>query len=122
MRLGDLKKERFAGGLCAGQSVSGFIVDEKQREKYNNKKECKIGRECAAVGNQRDFCTECRRETSYTLKKIKINQTIREKEYTFEITAAFCNECGGEMGVPGLLDYNIKEIDEQYHSFRALDG
>lgn len=64
--------------------------------------------------NQRDFCTECRRETSYTLKKIKINQTIREKEYTFEITAAFCNECGGEMGIPGLMDYNIKEIDEQY--------
>ena len=26
--------------------------------------------------NQRDFCTECRRETNYTLKKIKINQTI----------------------------------------------
>ena len=24
--------------------------------------------------------------------------SIREKEYTFEITAAFCNECGGEMG------------------------
>ena len=42
--------------------------------------------------NQKDFCTECRRETSYTLKKIKINRTIREKEYTFEITAAFCNE------------------------------
>ena len=68
--------------------------------------------------NQRDFCTECRRETNYTLKKIKINRTIREKEYTFEITAAFCNECGGEMGIPGLMDYNIKEIDEQYHSFR----
>ena len=48
--------------------------------------------------NQRDFCTECRRETSYTLKKIKINQTIREKKYTFEITAAFCYKCGGEMG------------------------
>lgn len=64
--------------------------------------------------NQRDFCTECRRETNYTLKKIKINQTIREKKYTFEITAAFCNECGGEMGIPGLMDYNMKEIDEQY--------
>lgn len=47
---------------------------------------------------RKDFCTECRRETSYTLKKIKINQTIREKEYTFEITATFCNKCGGEMG------------------------
>ena len=63
---------------------------------------------------RKDFCTECRRETSYTLKKIKINQTIREKKYTFEITAAFCNECGGEMGIPGLMDYNLKEIDEQY--------
>ena len=63
---------------------------------------------------RKDFCTECRRETSYTLKKIKINQTIREKKYTFEITAAFCNECGGEMGIPGLMDYNMKEIDEQY--------
>ena len=63
---------------------------------------------------RKDFCTECRRETSYTLKKIKINQTIREKEYTFEIMAAFCNECGGEMGIPGLMDYNMKEIDEQY--------
>ena len=63
---------------------------------------------------RKDFCTECRRETSYTLKKIKINQTIREKKYTFEITAAFCNECGGEMGIPGLMDYNMKAIDEQY--------
>ena len=85
-------------GFCERQTVSGFIVDEKQRQGYNNKKECKTGRERAAMENQRDFCTECRRETNYTLKKIKINQTIREKEYTFEITAAFCNKCGGEMG------------------------
>ena len=28
---------------------------------------------------RKDFCTECRRETNYTLKKIKINQTIRER-------------------------------------------
>ena len=69
---------------------------------------------------RKDFCTECRRETSYTLKKIKINQTIREKEYTFEITAAFCNECGGEMGIPGLMDYNIKEIDEQYRKAEEI--
>lgn len=26
----------------------------------------------------------------------------------------FCNECGGEMGILGLMVYNIKEIDEQY--------
>ena len=69
---------------------------------------------------RKDFCTECRRETSYTLKKIKINQTIREKEYAFEITAAFCNECGGEMGIPGLMDYNVKELDEQYRKAEEI--
>lgn len=36
----------------------------------------------------------------------------------FEITVA-CNECGGEMGIPGLMDYNIKEIDEQYHAMQT---
>ena len=68
--------------------------------------------------NQRDFCTECRRETSYTLKKIKINQTIREKEYTFEITAAFCNECGGDASrdekwtevVSGMVIYRDAQL------------
>ena len=120
MRPGTLKNHESAGGSCVRQTVSSFIVDEKQREGYNNKKERKTGRESAAMENQKNFCTEYRRETSYILKKIKINQTIREKEYTFEITAAFCNECGGEMGVPALLDYNIKEIDEQYRHSNIL--
>lgn len=74
---------------------------------------------CRCGKSERLLHTECRRETNYTLKKIKINRTIREKEYTFEITAAFYNKCGGEMGIPGLMDYNIKEIDEQYRSIRT---
>ena len=41
---------------------------------------------------RKDFCTECRKETEYYLQKKSIAQTIREKEYTFEITAAVCAE------------------------------
>lgn len=67
-----------------------------------------------------DFCTECRKETVYRLKKIKISQTIREKEYTFVITSAFCCACGAEMSIPGLLDYNMKEIDEQYRKAEEI--
>ena len=26
----------------------------------------------------------------------------------------FCNECGGEREIPGLIDCNMEEIDEQY--------
>lgn len=98
----------------ASGRLSAALLLTKNKGRDTIIKKRKTGRECAAVENQRDFCTECRRETSYTLKKIKINRTIREKEYTFEITAAFCNKCSGEMEIPGLMDYNMKEIVEQY--------
>lgn len=69
--------------------------------------------------NKRDLCTDCRKETEYYLKKIPIEKTIRGKLYTFDITTAICRNCGAMMGVPGIIDLNVKEIDEQY---RAAEG
>ena len=66
-----------------------------------------------------DFCTNCRKECEYILKKSKIKKYIREKEYEFEITVAICKECGKEIDIPGLLDRNIKEVDTQ---FRYKEG
>lgn len=63
---------------------------------------------------RRDFCIECRKDTVYTLQKKDIIKTIRDKNYTFEITVAVCEECGGEMSIPGLIDKNVQEIDQQY--------
>ena len=68
---------------------------------------------------RRDFCVECRKETKYFLQKRDIIRTIRDKEYKFGITVAVCTECGEEMNIPGLIDKNVKEIDEQY---RAAEG
>ena len=67
---------------------------------------------------RRDFCIECRKETEYLLQKKDI-VNIRDKEYTFAITVAVCAECGEEMSIPGLIDKNVQEIDEQY---RAAEG
>lgn len=63
---------------------------------------------------RRDFCIECRKETEYLLQKKDIVKNIRDKEYTFGITVAVCAECGEEMSIPGLIDKNVQEIDEQY--------
>lgn len=68
---------------------------------------------------RRDFCIECRKETEYLLQKKDIVKTIRDKEYTFGITVAVCAECGEEMSILGLIDKNVREIDEQY---RAVEG
>ena len=36
-----------------------------------------------AEQGKRDFCTECRKETEYTLQKKNIIKNIRGKQYTF---------------------------------------
>lgn len=63
---------------------------------------------------------ECRKETEYTLRKTAVTKTIREKEYQFLITTAHCKECGCEVGVKGILDYNVGEIDEQFRKIEDI--
>lgn len=72
-----------------------------------------------AEKEKRDFCIACRKETAYRLQKKRLIRKIRDKEYAFEITEAVCAECGEEMSIPGLLDRNVREMDEQY---RAAEG
>lgn len=67
-----------------------------------------------------DFCTECRRETKYVLQKRSIMKRLRDTEYTFNITVAVCSECGEEMSIPGLIDRNIQEMDEQYRDYEGI--
>ncbi len=69
---------------------------------------------------RRDFCIECRKETEYILQKKDIVKNIKDKNYTFEITVAVCVECGEEMSIPGLIDKNIQEIDEQYRKMEGI--
>lgn len=68
---------------------------------------------------RRDFCIECRKETEYLLQKKDIVKNVRGKEYTFAITVAVCTGCQGELSIPGLIDKNVQEIDEQY---RVAEG
>lgn len=66
-----------------------------------------------------DFCMECRRDTEYEIKKTVSKETIKDKDYEFILTTAICKECGEEMGIPGLIDLNIRERDKQY---RRIEG
>ena len=72
------------------------------------------------MNGRKDFCIECRKETQYSLKKKSITKVIRDKEYTFGITAAVCADCGAEMSIPGLIDKNTHEVDEQYREMERL--
>lgn len=67
-----------------------------------------------------DFCTVCRKNTEYILQKQNIIKIMKDKEYTFSITSAVCKECGKEMNIPGLIDKNIQEVDEQYRTYEGI--
>ena len=69
---------------------------------------------------RKDFCIECRKDTEYILQKRDIVKTIKDKDYSLSITVAICSECGEEMSIPGLIDKNILEIDEQYRTAEGL--
>ena len=66
------------------------------------------------MSQQKDFCTNCRKDTEYTWGKRSYEKEINGKTYTFTITVANCCECGEEMPIPGLLDYNVREFEKQY--------
>lgn len=67
-----------------------------------------------------DFCTTCRKNTEYVLQKQNITKKIKDKEYLFSITSAVCCKCGEEMSIPGLIDKNIQEVDEQYRAYEGI--
>lgn len=67
------------------------------------------------------FCTHCKRYTEYRLKDNPICFPIflfngEERYITIEKRSkvAICKECGEETTPHGLIDKNIKEIEEQY--------
>ncbi len=67
-----------------------------------------------------DFCTQCRKDTAYHLRKKIVQKEIKEKMYNFEIIVAVCDECGENMDIPGLMDINMRSIDEQYRKAEGL--
>lgn len=62
-----------------------------------------------------DFCIGCRKNTEYEIQKGIYKETIRDREYEFVLTEAICKECGEKMHIPGLIDANIREREEQYY-------
>ncbi len=72
------------------------------------------------MNKHRDFCVTCRKETEYQLRMSNLRKRIRGKEHDFSIISAICSICGSEMDIPGLMDLNIRRIDEQYRLQEGL--
>lgn len=63
---------------------------------------------------KRDFCINCRKETDIVWGKAERTTNIKGKPFDYLETVAICKECGQEINPHGLIDLNIKELEEQY--------
>lgn len=63
---------------------------------------------------RRQFCIECREETTYRIQSVLCKKYIKDKEYEFIIAEAVCEQCGQPVNIPGLMDSNAREVDRQY--------
>lgn len=61
------------------------------------------------------FCEECRNDVSYVETSVPMTGTIKDKEYHYIGRQAHCADCGSELFIPELTDFNLREL---YDAFR----
>lgn len=65
------------------------------------------------------FCAECRNDVMYTITEEKINGTLKGESYEYVGKVARCAECGKEIYVAEINDYNLKAL---YDLYRERNG
>lgn len=68
----------------------------------------------------KDYCINCSDFKKYSIVRKPFIKTVRGKKYTFSFSTALCSSCGSSMDIPGIIDLNIKEFDEQYRGFENI--
>lgn len=63
---------------------------------------------------EKDFCVECRKYVNYQLKEVKEQKVVKGKVYEYITLRAYCEECGEEISIPGLIDKDQELFDQRY--------
>lgn len=60
------------------------------------------------------FCSECRKDVECKIKDLLIKESLKGSEYEYMGKKALCNECGNEIYLPEIVDYNLKALYDAY--------
>lgn len=60
------------------------------------------------------FCEECRDDVCFCVDEVKTEGTIKGERYSYLGRKAHCNNCGSEIYVTGVNDYNLKALYDAY--------
>lgn len=65
------------------------------------------------------LCWNCRELRPYTTTWETRTKSIDEIEVSYEVQHAYCTICKEEITVPGMVDENLKRMEEAYYKLRG---
>ena len=65
------------------------------------------------------FCPECRVDTTYTVMRQRLNNTINTQTIEYDGEIAFCDNCGKEVWISEIHDSNLDALYAEYRNINA---
>ncbi|MBD5548241.1 MAG: DUF4065 domain-containing protein [Lachnospiraceae bacterium] len=66
------------------------------------------------------FCEECRNDVSYVETFVPMVGTIKEKGYCYVGKEAHCADCGSQLFIPELSDFNLRTLYDVYRKENGI--
>lgn len=66
------------------------------------------------MSERKVFCGECRNDVTFTVTDKQMEGTIKGEGYTYLGKVAHCVDCGSEIYVDEINDYNLKALYDEY--------
>ena len=60
------------------------------------------------------FCEYCMSENEYKVNEVKKTTVLKDQEICYMSKEAICSNCGNEIFVSNICDYNLKTLYEEY--------
>lgn len=64
--------------------------------------------------NTNAFCINCDKKVKYRVESCQKKTTVRGIEFSYVEETAFCAECGEEVYVADVNDFNVKSREDVY--------
>lgn len=72
------------------------------------------------MNEKKVFCEECRNDVHFTVTNKQMDGTIKGERYTYLGKIAHCIDCGAEIYVEKLQDYNLKALYDKYREKKGI--
>lgn len=69
---------------------------------------------------KKGFCEECRDDVSFKVVEKELKGVIKEKTYCYIGKVAYCAECGAEIYMNEINDYNLEALYSEYRKENGI--